>query len=163
MKRTSIAIASMLGALTLYCGQSAINSLDGGTADGAHLSDGRFVRDAIAAGDTCCAAPAYQFTKLAEFTLNGGQHSQPIDVGGYREVVIYDQSVTCGGSSTDTTYAALSAEFRPDSGTMWGRVNVGTITYGARIQVQGAQMRLFAALRESNRPCVHKLAVAGVR
>jgi hypothetical protein len=148
--RLTVVLAVITGSFFLYCGQGAAENifaqLDGGPGAGPGSSGG-FVKDAHAEPGSggCCAVPPQTFTKLKEGKLGFELNTPPvftsgaIDVGAYREVVVYarTKNVTC-------PLSALHVRFRPDASTPFADTGASgfTMTAGGRLRVDGSHLEL---------------------
>jgi hypothetical protein len=146
-RKISIIIGSMLGALLIYCGQTTLDqALDGSAGDGTRVGDGtrkdgRFIRDAHAAGAECCTPSAQTLKPLGQVTLDNNKHlSGSISVSAYREVIVYRISgklaYTCTGSVWGV---APEVTFRADANSPFGDTGAGS---NGRIRVDGSDLQI---------------------
>jgi hypothetical protein len=141
-RKLSIALCIIAGSFFLYCGQSAMNVMNGG--DGG-------VGDANAQQSGCCTPTAPTFTKIAEGDLTANMPSPDISVGAYREVVVYLSACFGSGGVRQST-----AKFRPDANTPYGYTGTDLTNGGGRVRVDGSDLQLVSA-------CSPHYIVAGVQ
>jgi len=149
MKRISMAMCMIVGSFCIYCSQGPEDHAD--------------------------AAGPSMFTKLDEGDLAApGATSPAIAVGTYGEVVVYitqhPDYVVMG--------CEVAAQFRPDPSTEFGSTgqnvvnnvlgmnsNGSTQVYGARVRVDGQELRLLLPTAVGPNPCQapYHYIVAGVQ
>lgn len=124
--RVSIVIGSLLGATLIYCGQSALEN-----------TDGRVVFDGGVPDARADSSTPPSFEKVAEGQLSpspGKVTSNEIDVGKYREIVVYVKPV-------GDKYCSISDTriyFYPFPGAPYRTNHM----YPGRLLVNGPVMRL---------------------
>jgi len=134
--KLSMATVMIIGSFVIYCGQQAMNisGVDGGPP----MSDGfvkdAFVRDANAQSSGACCTQGYSFAKLSEGDLGPGGMSGPITVGNYREAIIYLRPIS--------TACPVYVSFRPDSNSPFAFTGTYDVSVGARLPVNGSDLRV---------------------
>lgn len=143
-----VGVCSLLGALTIYCGQSMMSDPGGpGPIDDVHAQPPTFV-------------------KLAEGKLTEGQSSPAIDVSAYSQVVLYTTATT--GTQDRCNFPYVRTKFRMDAATPFSlSTTAGTFPMGegGRITVEGTALQLYLQ-PPSQLPCPgtsFSYIVAGVK
>ena len=129
-----IVLASLVGALAIYCSSAATQGGGGASGIGNANADSP-------SGSTCCDT-APQFTKLAEADLSvtaasgdswTATQGPDVDVSSYRQVSVLPDPSGCSNVMVDT-------QFRADStSTHWG---TGLVAAGSLIPVLAPIMRV---------------------
>ena len=124
-----VGVCSLLGSLTLYCGESMMNRDNPGGPTSP-------------IGDVHADPP--KFVKLAEGKLTEEQSSPTIDVSGYAEVVLYTTGIT--GVQDRCNFPYIRTKFRMDPSTPFSiSATAGSFPMkeGGRIRTEGTEMQLY--------------------